>query len=101
MSYDIDRIAESIGVPISIIKGTPGTDYEGRNADGLHGDHSDPELDCKYCGGVAKIVWRKKLFTKPFGTFSIAGAQLKTIASEVDWPWAVCTKCGHESEGKL
>jgi hypothetical protein len=53
---------------------------------------------CKYCGHVGlKIEWR--LEAKPLGTFSLAGQQMKVSALE--WPWAICPGCKHESKGKV
>jgi hypothetical protein len=58
-------------------------------------------LPCKYCG--SPDIWvelRPRITARPLGTWSLAGAQLKTSAIETTWPWAVCGGCGHESEGK-
>ena len=56
---------------------------------------------CKYCHATGAIVieWRDELHAKPLGSFSLAGHQMKVSATEVSWPWAVCTSCGHESRG--
>lgn len=58
-------------------------------------------LTCKYCGSLD--IWvelRPRITAQPLGTWSLAGAQLKTSAVATTWPWAVCGGCGHESEGK-
>ena len=69
-------------------------------------DERAAQVQCVYCGtlGAVRFEWREKLIAKPLGTFSITGAQMKTVARAVQWPWAVCRSdlggCGHESEGK-
>jgi hypothetical protein len=40
-----------------------------------------------------------RLKAKPLGTFSIAGAQTKVVATKT--PWIACDNCGVEAEGKL
>jgi len=55
------------------------------------------QIPCPGCGVKAlAIEWR--LETKPLGTYSLAGQQLKVSANEV--PWVVCSSCGVEAKGK-
>lgn len=57
---------------------------------------------CRYCLAVGeiRIEWRQELQVRPLGFFSLAGQQMKAPANYVDWPWAVCGNCGHESRGE-
>lgn len=57
---------------------------------------------CRYCGvtGKIRIEYREKFIPKPLGTWSLAGQTMKLTGTMVDWPWAICDACGHESEGK-
>ncbi len=52
---------------------------------------------CPACGGALLI--EKRLTAKELGTYSIAGASDKILATEV--PWIVCNDCGVEAEGKF
>lgn len=58
--------------------------------------------ECKYCNTVGKIriEWRERFVPKPMGTWSLAGQQMKMTGTMVNWPYAICDACGHESEGK-
>lgn len=58
-------------------------------------------VPCRNCGQeTLRLEWRDRLIAKPLGSHSLAGAQMKTSALEVSWPWCVCDTCGAESEGK-
>lgn len=47
---------------------------------------------CPSCGARHAVDLVQRLEAKPFGSFSLSGAQTKTVASEV---WAYdCTRCG-------
>lgn len=37
---------------------------------------------------------------KPLGTWSLAGAQMKTVASDGTWHYMRCLGCDHVSEGR-
>ena len=52
---------------------------------------------CKHCGEEfpLRVEWR--LVAKPLGTWSLAGAQMKTVATNT--PFAICDNCGRESQG--
>ena len=68
-------------------------------------ESSPPNLSdvaCRYCGVVGKIriELREKLIAQPLGTYSLSGTTMKVSARSVQWPWAICGGCGHESEGK-
>lgn len=59
-------------------------------------------VPCVKCGALAlRVEARDELVARPIGTYSLAGAQLKTSVVERSWPWAVCDGCGGESRGKL
>lgn len=51
---------------------------------------------CPACGEVALRI-ETRLEARPIGSFSLAGAQLKSSAKEV--PWLVCGACGVEAKG--
>jgi hypothetical protein len=58
-------------------------------------------IPCRDCGqATLRLEYRKELVAKPLGTWSLAGAQMKTAAVEGEWPWCVCDNCGGESRGK-
>jgi len=58
-------------------------------------------LPCRDCGALKlRLEWRKELVAHPLGSHSLAGAQMKTSATERDWPWCVCDGCGAECRGK-
>lgn len=61
------------------------------------------DVPCSKCGvvGRLRLEIRRFLVAKPFGTFSLAGQQLKVVATERPWPWMVCDGCGRESRGKM
>lgn len=54
---------------------------------------------CHYCAATEglRIEWR--LVTRPIGSFSLSGKQMKMSAYH--WPWAICDNCGHESKGRV
>ena len=54
-------------------------------------------VPCRYCGSPDTRI-EIKLKPKKIGTYSIAGAAMKFIAGP--WPYAICSGCGHVSEGK-
>ncbi len=52
---------------------------------------------CPACGErQLRIEWR--MAAKPFGAQSLAGVQVKTVATEI--PWIVCGSCGVEAQGR-
>jgi uncharacterized paraquat-inducible protein A len=51
---------------------------------------------CPRCG-VKALRIEMRLTAKRIGSFSLAGAQMKVVATEV--PWLVCGVCGIEAEG--
>ena len=54
------------------------------------------ETPCPACGETAlRIQW--KLKSKPIGSFSLSGGQMKTVVRP--WPYLICDKCGIEAEG--
>lgn len=56
---------------------------------------------CVYCGVAdLRVELRPRITARPLGTWSLAGAQLKTSAVQTMWPHGVCGNCGHVSEGK-
>lgn len=57
---------------------------------------------CPKCSEVGKlrIEYRSKLAAKPLGSFSLAGAQMKVSATEIQVPFLCCDACGLELEGK-
>lgn len=54
------------------------------------------DVPCKHCASKSLRV-ELRLEAKPLGTWSLSGAQMKTVASE--WPWMVCDNCHRESRG--
>lgn len=55
------------------------------------------EQSCPQCGFAGLVIeWR--LTSKPLGSFSLAGSQMKVSATEL--PWIKCPACGVEAEGK-
>jgi hypothetical protein len=52
---------------------------------------------CPVCSGTLRI--EKRLKAKKLGTYAIAGASDKILATEI--PWIVCSYCGIEAEGKF
>lgn len=72
-----------------------------------HLDHDNPPpspfagIPCRECGHAElRLEMRPRLISRPLGTWSLSGAQIKTSAREIQWPWCVCDHCGAESEGK-
>lgn len=62
---------------------------------------SGPDVPCPQCGANAlRIEMRTRIVTKPIGSFSLAGTQMKFSAWRVKWPWLVCGNCGIEAEAK-
>lgn len=57
---------------------------------------TDEMPPCPNCG-ADELRIEMRLRAKPIGTFSIAGASPKVVATEV--PWLVCGGCGVEAEG--
>lgn len=58
---------------------------------------------CPDCGQLTlELQLRPRLEARPLGTWSLAGAQPKTSAVEVEWPYAVCTgdDCNFETAAK-
>lgn len=55
------------------------------------------ETPCPACGSKSLRI-EERLTTKPIGSFSLAGVQMKVSA--VSKPWLVCGTCGIEAEGK-
>lgn len=53
---------------------------------------------CRHCNTTGRIRVELRLEARPLGSWSLAGAQMKTSA--VEHPWAVCGACGHESRGE-
>lgn len=64
-------------------------------------------VPCRHCGhtGAIRIEIRTELRANPPGAASLAGVAMKTTATEIGWPWAVCRPelggCGHESRGQF
>lgn len=54
---------------------------------------------CPACG-QSRLRFTTKLESRPIGTFSLAGAQLKTSA--IEWPYVVCDNetCDFEQRAK-
>lgn len=58
---------------------------------------------CRHCGttGQIRVETRTEFHARPLGTYSLAGQWPKVSAARVEWPWAVCGACGHESRGEM
>lgn len=65
-------------------------------------DYDWSTTPCAKCGAVGhlRLEVRSTLVAKPLGTWSLAGVQCKTVASEQPWPWLVCDACGRECAGE-
>jgi hypothetical protein len=57
-------------------------------------------VECPGCHGVGTLALEYLLVAKPFGTYSLAGAQPKVAAYE--WPYLVCAAegCGFAKAAK-
>lgn len=53
--------------------------------------------DCRYCSHHG-LSLEMRLESKPLGTWSLSGMQMKVIATH--HPYAVCPSCGHASRGE-
>lgn len=56
------------------------------------------DVQCTACGAIGSLRIETRLEAKPFGTFSLAGVQTKTVLQ--NWPWMVCDSCRAECRGK-
>lgn len=58
-------------------------------------------LWCKHCGPEhpLRIEWREEMESRPLGSFSLAGGQMKFSVVKREWPYAVCDNCKRESRG--
>lgn len=63
------------------------------------GERIDPEKmpDCPACGAAGSLRLETRIEAKEIGTFSVAGSQMKVVASEVIW--LVCDSCKIEAKG--
>lgn len=58
-------------------------------------------VECTNCGAASlRLEVREQLVSKPIGTFSLAGMQMKTSAFTQPTYWCVCDSCESESMGK-
>lgn len=56
-------------------------------------------LACPWCAETGFLFISTKLVAKPLGTWSLAGGQWKTVASDV--PVLVCGACQTETDGEV
>lgn len=55
------------------------------------------DVPCPVCEEFALVI-EMRLESKPLGTFSVSGMQLKTSA--YNWPYLVCKNCGVTARAK-
>lgn len=61
-----------------------------------------PEIVCRYCGHQGcRMEVHMELVDKPVGTWSLAGAQPKTVVEERPWYFLRCLGCNHVSRGQV